>query len=60
MRVDYEYAALLEFDDLEGLQAYLAHPAHDALAVRFFESFEEALMYDYDLTDGTDAVRALL
>jgi hypothetical protein len=60
MRVDYEYAAVLEFDDLAGLSAYLAHPAHDALAARFFDSFEEALMYDYDLREGKDAVAALL
>ena len=60
MRVDYEYAAVLEFDDLDGLRTYLAHPAHDALAARFFDSFEEALMYDYDLREGKDAVAALL
>jgi hypothetical protein len=60
MRVNYEYAAILEFDDLDGLKAYLAHPAHEALAARFFESLEEALMYDYELREGPDAVAALL
>jgi hypothetical protein len=60
MKVDYEYAAVLEFDDVAGLEAYLAHPAHDALGARFFEAFEEALMYDYDLREGADAVAALL
>ena len=60
MRTDYEYAAVLEFDDLDGLKAYLAHPAHDALAARFFDAFEEALMYDYDLGEGAGAVAALL
>ena len=60
MRVDYEYAALLEFDDLDGLNAYLAHPAHEALAARFFESFDEALMYDYELAEGAGAVTGLL
>lgn len=60
MRVNYEYAAVLEFDNLDGLKAYLAHPAHEALAARFFEAFEEALMYDYDLNEGSDAVAALL
>ncbi len=59
MRVNYEYAAMIEFDDLDGLKAYLAHPAHDALASRFFEAFEEALMYDYDLEDGAGAVANL-
>jgi hypothetical protein len=60
MRVNYEYAAMLEFDDLSGLVAYLEHPAHEALAERFFESFEEALMYDYELKDGAAAVAGLL
>jgi hypothetical protein len=60
MRVHYEYAAVLEFDDLEGLRAYLAHPAHDALAARFFEAFDEALMYDYELEEGVGAIARLL
>ena len=59
MRVNYEYAALLEFDDLTGLQAYLEHSAHEALAARFFESFEEALMYDFELKEGLDGVADL-
>ena len=51
MRVDYTHAAVLEFDDLDGLQAYLQHPAHEDLARRFFLSFEEGLFYDYELTE---------
>lgn len=49
MRADYPYMAMLEFDDEAGLRAYLEHAAHDALATRFFEAFEEALIYDYEL-----------
>jgi hypothetical protein len=56
MRTDFPYAAVLEFDDLKGLKDYLEHPAHERLATRFFESFEEALMYDFDLQDGTTAL----
>ena len=52
MREDYEYVALLEFDDLAGLKAYLQHPAHEELAERFFASFDAALMYDYEISDG--------
>lgn len=59
MRTDYSYAAILEFDDLAGLQAYLRHPAHDALATRFFTAFEEALMYDFDLKDGVEGLERL-
>jgi hypothetical protein len=57
MRVDYTHIAMLEFDDVAGLKAYLEHPAHEQLAARFFEAFEEALMYDYDVADGEEGVR---
>ena len=60
MRVDYEYAALFDFDDLSGLKAYLEHPAHEALATRFFEVLEEALMYDFELEDGEPGLAKLV
>ena len=56
MRVDYQYAAVIEFDDLAGLKAYLEHPAHGDLATRFFTAFEAALMYDFDLREGATSV----
>lgn len=59
MRVDYEYAALLEFDDVAALKAYLDHPAHDALAAQFFAAFQEALMYDFDVREGEAGIAAL-
>jgi hypothetical protein len=60
MRVDYTYAAVIEFDDRDGLKAYLEHPAHAQLASEFFSAFEEALMYDFELEDGTAGLAALL
>jgi hypothetical protein len=54
MTVDYEYAAILEFDSVDDLKAYLAHGAHDTLGALFFEAFEVALMYDYQM-NGADA-----
>lgn len=59
MSVDYQYAAVLEFDDAAGLKAYLEHPAHQELASRFFDVFEHALMYDFDLQEGTAELAAL-
>ena len=59
MRVDYTFAALLEFDDVAGLKAYLEHPAHDALGARFFQVLDEALMYDYDLFEGEEGIARL-
>lgn len=60
MDVDYEYAAVLEFDDAAGLNAYLEHPAHERLASQFYEVIDRALMYDFELQDGEAGVAALL
>lgn len=52
MQVDYEYAAMLDFDDLNGLKLYLEHPAHEALATRFFRVLDESLIYDFEFEEG--------
>jgi hypothetical protein len=52
MREHYEYAAVLEFDDLEGLEAYLEHPAHQELGELFLSAFSAALIYDFELHDA--------
>jgi Stress responsive A/B Barrel Domain len=59
MRVDYTYAAVIEFDDRAGLTAYLEHPTHEQLAAHFFSALDEALMYDFELHDGTAGLAAL-
>jgi stress responsive alpha/beta barrel protein len=60
MVIDYSHAAVIEFDDLSGLKAYLNDPAHDRLAAVFFASFEHALMYDFDLDEGDRALEMLV
>jgi hypothetical protein len=60
MAVDYAYAVVLEFDDMDGVEAYLDHPAHVELASRFFASCEAALVYDYDLRDAGSGLDDLL
>ena len=60
MRDDYTYAAFLEFDDVTGLRAYLDHSAHQELGARFFTCFEQALIYDFDMTGDDHALDALL
>jgi len=57
---DYPYAAVLEFDDRAGLTAYLDHPSHARLAAQFFAAFEDAVMYDFELLDGTAGLAAML
>jgi hypothetical protein len=59
MTTDYSHMAIFEFDDVTALESYLRHPAHEALAARFFAAFEVALMYDFDLLEGKDAPRLL-
>jgi stress responsive alpha/beta barrel protein len=51
MRDDYEYAVIIEFDDVEGLRAYLQHPAHAAAGHHFTASASKALAYDYEVTE---------
>ena len=60
MRTDFSYAAMLQFDDVEGLTEYLEHPAHEELAARFFDAFEEALMYDYEVEEGEAGIQSLV
>lgn len=50
---DQTYAAIVEFDDLAGLEAYLGHAAHAEPAERFFAASETALIVDYEMVDGT-------
>lgn len=46
---DFPFAAVIEFDDLPGLQAYLRHPAHERLAALFYVLQDAALAYDYEV-----------
>ena len=57
MSVDLEYAAVIEFDDLAGLQAYLAHPAHQALGRQFMQSLEASAIYDYEMVGAAELLR---
>lgn len=59
MREDYEYTLILEFDDVEGLRAYLTHPEHVRLGGFFTSAAAASLAYDYDLRDP-DEVRKTL
>ncbi len=55
MREDLQYAAVIEFDDEDGLRAYLAHPAHAALGELFYKCIETALTYDFEMRPGEQA-----
>ena len=48
MRQDFEYALIVEADELDALKRYLQAPAHDALAHLFYTATAAALAYDYE------------
>jgi hypothetical protein len=54
MTDDYPYSAVIEFDDLPGLQAYLQHPRHQALGTLFYQLLDKALAYDYAMATAGD------
>ena len=58
-RVDLPYAAILEFDDADGVRAYLDHPAHEEISTRFFAAIEETLIYDFEVTGNADGFRGM-
>ena len=51
MRTDFAYAAILEFDDQAGLEAYLGHPFHATLSRHFAALGRLALAYDYEVRE---------
>ena len=54
-----DYLLAIAFDDLAGLQAYLQHPAHDAIGARFGDSLSAALVYDFEV-GGIDTLSTLV
>ena len=60
MRGGFDYSAIVEFEDLAGLRAYLADPAHAAIGQYFTTAAAEALAYDYEMTDIAEVHRAPL
>lgn len=57
----YEYAAVFEFDDRDGLLQYLRHPLHEELGRLFWLVCERTAIVEVDLTDAkTGDLGALL
>ena len=50
MRQDYEFALIIEVDDLPALTRYLTAPAHRVLGDLFSTATAAALAYDYDMS----------
>ncbi len=45
---DFEFALIVEVDDIAALKRYLEAPAHEALASLFYTATSAALAYDYE------------
>ena len=54
---DADYLAVIDFEDLADLQAYLRHPAHDDLGARFGQSLRSALVYDFEVGGPEELTR---
>lgn len=59
MSEDFGFAAIVEFDDMDGLKQYLAHPSHSAIGRHFMASAARSLAYDYTLVDATEVRRLI-
>jgi hypothetical protein len=46
---DFPYAALVAVRDRAALDAYLGHPAHEAMSRYFNSTAEAALIYDFEV-----------
>ena len=51
MTQDFEYALVVEVDDVDALRRYLRAPAHTALGNLFYSATSAALAYDYEFAD---------
>ena len=52
-----DYLIVIDFDDLDALQTYLRHPAHEELGARFNQSLSSAWIYDFEV-GGPEMVRS--
>jgi hypothetical protein len=49
--------AVFEFDSVTGLQDYLTHPAHAALAEQFWKHCERTMILDVEAEDPRVSIR---
>ena len=53
MPQDFEFALIVEVEDVEALKRYLQAPAHVALGHLFYTATTAALAYDYEMHDAS-------
>jgi hypothetical protein len=56
MTADYEFALVIEVDDVPALKRYLTAPAHRALGELFSSATAAALSYDFEMVEDLSAL----
>ena len=51
MKTDYQFALIIEVDDVPALKRYLTAPAHRALGELFSSATTAALSYDFEMIE---------
>ena len=49
----FPFVAILEFATVDDLREYLEHPAHEMLGAQFYVTSEAAMVYDFELLEGS-------
>ncbi|HZR25041.1 MAG TPA: Dabb family protein [Vicinamibacterales bacterium] len=44
-----DFLGMIDFDDADGLQTYLRHPAHVELGARFGQVVSSGMVYDFEI-----------
>jgi Stress responsive A/B Barrel Domain len=56
MATDYQFALIIEVDDVPALTRYLKAPAHGALGDLFSTATAAALAYDFEMIDDVSSI----
>jgi hypothetical protein len=56
---DFPFFAQFEFDSRDDLAAYLTHPAHEQLALGFYQLSDAAEAYDYAVGEMPEGLASL-
>jgi len=56
---EFEFALIIELDDVDALKRYLRAPAHGALGHLFATATSAALAYDFEMVDAHEAFRLI-
>ena len=59
-RTDFPYAAIFEFEDVDGVREYLDHAAHETIATRFFAAIAETLIFDFEMEGTVEGLRGMV